>query len=155
VLTVTGSIGATNRGGLDEFQDAFLGHKGVKFDKAFEFSRASLAALGMHEAVIKRANWPAAVTVRGPLFKDVLAAVKADGETVMLQALDGYESKFPVAALQSDSVILAIEADGAPLPIGGHGPTWLVFPAGVVPGDDSSGDAGLAWSVFHITILKD
>ena len=49
-------------------------------------------------------------------------------------------------------VILALEADGKPLSIGGMGPLWLVFPPGVVPGDDRSSDAGLAWSVFHITL---
>lgn len=155
ILTVTGEIGATNRGPLDEFQDAFLGHKGVKFDKAYEFSRASLNALGAHEVQIKRANWPAMVSLRGPRFKDVLATVKAQGATVVLTALDGYESKFPVASLQSDDVLLATEADGKPLPIGGHGPVWLVFPAGVVPGDDTSGDAGLAWSIYHMAIVKD
>ncbi len=154
ILTLTGEIGATNRGPLDEFQDAFLGHKGVKFDKAFEFSRASLNALGEHEVQLKRANWPAMVTLRGPRFKDVLAAVKAEGSTVVLTALDGYESKFPVSGLQSDEVLLATEANGKPLSIGGHGPVWLVFPAGAVPGDDTSGDAGLAWSIYHIDVVK-
>jgi len=155
VLTVTGEIGATNRGPLDEFQDAFLGHKGVKFDKAFEFSRASLNALGVQEAQIKRANWPELVTLRGPRLKDVLAAVKAQGNTLVLTALDGYESKYPVSALQSDTVLLATEAYGKPLSIGGHGPVWLVFPAGSVPGDDTSGDAGLAWSIYHIAVVTE
>jgi hypothetical protein len=155
ILTVTGEIGATNRGPLDEFQDAFLGHKGIKFDKAFEFSRASLNALGPQEVQIKRANWPAMVSLRGPRLKDVLAAVKAQGNTVVLTALDGYESKFPVSALQSDLVLLATEVDGKPLAIGGHGPVWLVFPAGAVPGDDSSGDAGLAWSIYHIAVVTE
>jgi hypothetical protein len=154
ILTITGDILNTNRGPLDEFKDAFLGHKGAKFDRAFQFTRESLAALGEREAVVKRANWPAAVTVRGPTLKSVLSAAKAEGDIVEFQALDGYLSKFLVAALQSDAVILAIEADGAPLPIGGHGPTWLVYPAGVVAGDDASTDAGLAWSVFHIDVQK-
>jgi hypothetical protein len=155
ILTVTGEIGATNRGPLDEFQDVFLGHKGVKFDKAFEFSRASLNALGEQEVQIKRANWPALVTLRGPRLKDVLAAVKAQGNTVVLTALDGYESKFPVSGLRSDKVLLATEADGKPLSIGGHGPVWLVFPEGAVPGDDTSGDAGLAWSIYHIAVVTE
>ncbi len=154
ILTVSGDIGATNRGPLDEFKDAFLGHKDAKFDHAYEFTRESLAALGEREAVVKRANWPAPITLRGPTMKSVLATVKAQGDTVQFQALDGYLSKFPIASLQSDAVLLALEADGAPLPIGGHGPAWLVFPANVVPGDDPETDAGLAWSVFHIDITN-
>ncbi len=152
VLTVTGAIGNSNRGPIDDFADAFLAHKNVKFDRAYEFTRASLAALGQRELTVKRAPWPKPVVVRGPMFKDVMAAVKAEGDTVVLQALDGYQSTFPVAALKSADVILALEADGKPLSIGGLGPLWLVFPPGVVPGDDKAGDAGLAWSVFHIAL---
>lgn len=155
VLTVTGAIGNSNRGPLDENRDAFLGHRGVKFDRAFEFTRASLAALGEHELKVQRSNWPAPVIVRGPYFRDVLAAVKAEGNTVALQALDGYTAKFPVAALQDDAVILAIEADGAPLSIGGRGPTWLVFPAGVVPGSDDDGDGGLVWSAYYLEVMNE
>lgn len=154
ILTVTGAIGETNRGPLDEFTDAFTGHKGVKYDKAHEFTRASLAALGQHEATIKRANWPRAVTVRGPMFKDVMAKVKAEGDTVILQALDGYRSTFLIASLQSSSVLLATEADGKPLAIGGRGPVWLVFPAGIVPNDSAEGDDGLAWSVYFIEVTN-
>jgi hypothetical protein len=152
VLTVTGAIDASNRGPLDDFSDGFLGHKNIKFDRAYEFTRSSLAVLGEHEVTIKRGNWPRAVKVRGPALKDVMAAVKAKGGTVVLEALDGYRSTFPIASLQSPSVLLAIEADGKPLSIGGLGPAWLVFPAGVVPGDDSKTDAGLAWSVFYIEV---
>lgn len=155
VLTVTGAIGNSNRGALDENRDAFLGHKGIKFDRAYEFTRASLAALGEHELKVQRSNWPAPITVRGPVFRDVLAAVKAEGNTVALQALDGYTAKFPVAALQDDAVILALEADGAPLSIGGRGPTWLVFPAGIVPGSDDEGDSGLVWSAYYMEITKE
>ncbi|MFT3722543.1 MAG: hypothetical protein QM773_03065 [Hyphomonadaceae bacterium] len=152
VLTVTGAIGNSNRGPVDDFKDAFLAHKNVRFDRAYEFTRASLAALGEREMTVKRAPWPKPVVVRGPAFRDVMKAVKAEGSTVLLQALDGYELTFPVEALKSGDVILALEADGEPLSIGGMGPLWLVFPPGVVPGDDRAGDAGLAWSVFHITL---
>lgn len=152
VLTVTGAIGETNRGPLDEFDDAFLGHKGMKFEKAYAFTLADLAALEQRELSLKRPNWPRTLKLRGPAFKDVMAKVKAEGGIAMLQALDGYQSEFNIADLQSDSVLLAIEADGKPIPLGGHGPTWLVYPAGVVPGDDGTGDAGLAWSVFHIDV---
>jgi hypothetical protein len=149
---VTGAIGNSNRGPVDDFKDAFLAHKNVRFDRAYEFTRASLAALGERELTVKRAPWPKPVVVRGPTFRDVMKAVKAEGSTVLLQALDGYESTFSVDALKSGDVILALEADGEPLSIGGMGPLWLVFPPGVVPGDDRTSDAGLAWSVFHITL---
>ena len=59
--------------------------------------------------------------MRGPMFKDVMTAFEAEGDTVLLQALDGYESTFPLEALTSGDVILALEADGEPLSIGGMG----------------------------------
>lgn len=152
VLTVTGAIGETNRGPLDEFDDAFLGHKGMKFEKTYAFTLADLASLEQRELTLKRPNWPRTLKLRGPAFKDVMAKVKAEGGVATLQALDGYQSEFNIADLQSDSVLLAIEADGKPIPLGGHGPTWLVYPAGIVPGDDATGDTGLAWSVFHIEV---
>lgn len=121
VLTVTGAIGASNRGPLDPFKDAFLAHKNVRFDRAWTFTRASLAALGEREARAKRAPWPRPVGVRGPMFKDVMTAFEAEGDTVLLQALDGHESTFPLEALTSGDVILALEADGEPLSIDGMG----------------------------------
>ena len=50
-----------------------------------------------------------------------MTAFEAEGDTVLLQALGGYESTFPLEALTSGDVILALEADGEPLSIGGMG----------------------------------
>ena len=152
VLTISGAIGKTNRGPVDPFKDAFLAAHGAEFDRAFQFTRPALAALGMKEVVVKRANWPAAITARGPALRDVLRAVDAKGAFATLVALDGYSARFPVSALQSDDIILAIEADGAPLAIGGRGPTWLVFNTGKVQGDEGTADDGLVWSAYYIKI---
>lgn len=152
VLTISGAIGKTNRGAIDPFIDAFLAAHGAEFDLACQFSRADLAALGMKTVTVKRANWPAAVIARGPALRDVLKAVDATGRFVTLVALDGYSARFAMADLQADGVILAIEANGAPLAIGGRGPTWLIFDKGTVPGDEGTADDGLVWSAYYIKI---
>lgn len=152
VLTITGAIGRTNRGDFDEFSDAFFAFGGLEFERGFTFSRADLARLGMHELALQRENWPRAVTLRGPYLRDVLAEAAPEGEVVFVRALDGYAAQLDLSAVQASDAILAIEADGAPLSLGGRGPAWLVFEPGGVAGVDDEGDAGLVWSAYHILI---
>lgn len=152
VLTVTGAIGESNRGDYDEFADAFFAFGGLEFERAYVFTRADLARLGMHELTLQRSNWPREVLLRGPYLRDVLAEASPAGEIVFVRALDGYAAQFDLAALQASDAILAIEADGAPLSLGGRGPAWLVFAPGGVAGVDDEGDAGLVWSAYHILI---
>ena len=45
VLTVSGMIGKTNRGALDERRDGLLARYGAKFERAFAFDRAMLLRL--------------------------------------------------------------------------------------------------------------
>ena len=152
IVTVTGAVSQPNRPPFDAFRDGFFAFHNVTFAKAHAFTRPELKALGMHEVTLHYPNWPAAITFRGPRLRDVLAAAGASGTTITTQALDGYAAAQPFAALQGDDVLLAIEADGQPLAIGGRGPTWLVFPPGTIPGQSAATDAGLAWAVFHIKI---
>jgi hypothetical protein len=42
--------------------------------------------------------------------------------------------------------------DGALLPVGGFGPTWVVFEPGSVPGLDGKDDGGLVWAVILVTV---
>lgn len=152
IVTVTGAVAKPNRPAFDAFNDGFFKFHNISFDKAHAFSRPALEALGMHTLTTRYGNWPGQKTFRGPRLRDVLAAAGASGQTVFLQALDGYAASFPLAALQGDGVILALEADGQPLGIGGHGPAWLVFPPGAVAGQPTDKDEGLPWAIFHIKV---
>lgn len=152
VLTVYGKIANSNRGPVDPFTDIFLDIQGVAFEKAMTFTRAELEALGMEEMTVQYPNWPHAVTVKGPRLSAVLAAAGAEGDKVRVAAVDGYAYEFQKEVVDSGAFILALEADGQPLALGGRGPSWLVFPPGTVPFLDSKDDTGLVWAVMLIEV---
>lgn len=127
VLTIVGSISATNRGPFDEFEDAFFKHHERRFDKAAAFDAAMLEALGAHEVTVSYAKWPRAFRFEGPWLKDVLAAVGAAGKDVSILALDGFATEISAADLAAYDWIVAVKRDGRYLDIGQHGPLWIVY----------------------------
>lgn len=152
VVTVTGKVENPNRGAFDEKADGFFAYHNVSFEKARTFTFAELTALGMQEITLHYPNWPAAMAFRGPRLLDVLAAAGWSGDKVLVQALDGYAFELDRASIEAGNFILALEADGQPLALGGKGPAWLVFPLGSYPEQPSDSDAGLVWAVFHIAV---
>lgn len=110
MLTISGAIERTNVG-----------------DEA-HFDRAMLNALSQHEA---RTNTPwteQAHDYRGPLMRELLAHVGAQGERVLVAALNGYDVKIPMDDFVAYDVLLAIERDGEPMPIREYGPLWVLYP---------------------------
>ena len=149
VLTVSGDIGKTNRGPFDAFHDGFLKYHEKTFDKAFEFDRAALAALPQQSITANAEAWPAAVKLDGPKLADVLAAAGAEGKPVTVYALDGYGAAMTVDQIAAHDWVLALNADGKPLGIGGRGPLWLAYDTG--SGRATTDEEGAwVWSVFHI-----
>ena len=132
LLTVTGRIGAGNRGPLDPALDQMMKKQGIAFDKAHVFDYAALTALP--EVSIKPTlEYDAKPHVlSGPLLTDVIkatgATIKADGQLV-LRAVDGYVVAIPVATAQKYRFIVATRLDGKPMPLGGLGPLYAVFDA--------------------------
>jgi hypothetical protein len=152
VVTVTGAVTKPNRPAFDAFADGVFAHDGISFDKAHAFTRDALVRLGMKRTVLSYPNWSKPIAFRGPTLAAVLAAAGAAGKTVTVQALDGYFVDFPWEFAQRSDVILAVEADGLPLGLGGRGPAWLVFPPGVLPNQEAGTDSGLVWAAFHIKV---
>lgn len=152
VVTLTGSIGATNRGAYDPFTDATFRVHGIEFAAAYAFTRAELRALPQQTVTVQYPDWPRPVAVSGPTLADILSKVEAAGQTVHVQALDGYAVSFDRDAVSGPEAVLALDANGDPLAIGGRGPAWLVYPPGSIEGHTDDGDAGLVWSVFHIRV---
>ena len=153
ILTITGEIDRTNRPPFDAFRDALFGALDEPFQKAYAFSRADLLALPQVELTVSYPTWPAPVIVTGPLLADVLATVGATGDTVLAQAVDGYSPSLKLSELGDAPVVLALEADGAPLPIGGRGPVWLVYPSDA-KGSAAEDDSGLPWALFHLKVTS-
>lgn len=152
LLTVTGAVENTNRGGLDPDQDKLFIFNDVAFENAMEFSVTSLA--GLPQATI-RTDFPkgeAVVEFTGPLLADVLTAAGARGNTVTVQAMDGYAIEVPTQELIDKGAMLALSRDGKPFGIGGFGPTQIVFPRSDRPELAEMPDDWWIWQIYHIKV---
>jgi hypothetical protein len=152
ILTVTGNLSQPNRGAYDENTDKFLGYHEVTFDKARAFSAADLAGL---ETVTVKADFPKGGDVHafsGPTLAAVLAASGATGDTVTIQALDGYAVEAPLADMIAQGAVVATSRDGHPMGIGDFGPTQIVFPRADRDDLKDMPDDWWVWSIFHIRV---
>jgi hypothetical protein len=112
VLTVTGDIGAANKG------------KTLVLDVA-SLEQMRQVRLETAEPFLKRR-----VTFEGVLLADLLtvAGVPDSANMVSLTALDDYKVDFKVADVRSSQMLLATKADGKHMPIDRSGPIRIVFP---------------------------
>jgi hypothetical protein len=152
LLTVTGAISNPNRGPLDPAWDKLFVLNEASFDRAHEFDVDALAALPQ---VTVRADFPRGGPVSaftGPKLADVLAAAGAEGEAVIIQAMDGYTVEQPIAELVGRAAILATARDGEALGIGGFGPMQLVFPRAERSDLGEMNDDWWIWQVYHIAV---
>lgn len=132
LLTVTGSIGAGNRGPLNPALDQMMKKQGMAFDKAHAFDYAALSALP-EVSIRPTLEYDARPHVlSGPLLTDVIkaagATIKADSQ-LLLRAIDGYMAALSVADAQKYRFIVATRLDGKAMPLGGLGPLYAVFDA--------------------------
>jgi hypothetical protein len=158
VLTIHGKIANTNRGALNDFDDAFFKFGNVGFERAASFDIAMLEKLGQKKLTVKYDTWPKAYAFQGPLLRDVLNAVgafdpKLGGKSITVYAIDGYGAEIPLAETRQYDVLLALKADGRYLGVGGRGPTWVVYPRDDKhPALKSHDDAKWVWSAIRIEV---
>ncbi|MEM7067456.1 MAG: hypothetical protein AAF478_01125 [Pseudomonadota bacterium] len=155
ILTLSGDISNTNRAGTDEFNDAFFASHDVEFERAYTFDLSALEALGVHKVTVSHEDWPKAFTFEGPLLSDLLKTVGADGDTLIIRALDGYAPEIPSADAAKYPVILALKRDGNYLGLGGRGPVWLIYPRNDFPELKSEDDSKFVWSAYHIEVKNE
>lgn len=152
LLTVSGTVAAPNRGPVDPEIDKLLAFNEASFSAAHEFTLDELQALPQ---VTVRTDFPKGgpeVTFAGPLLADVLKAAGATGETVTVQAMDGYAVAAPVAEMTGKGAVVALSRDGRALAIGGLGPTQIVFPRGERPDLRDMPDDWWIWQIYHIAV---
>jgi hypothetical protein len=152
LLTITGNVGNPNRGGYDPETDKFFGYFEVEFDKAYAFDCRGLKGLAIQTVHADFPKGRQVHTYEGPLLADVLAAAGATGETVTVQALDGYAVEVPMADLAAAGAVVALSRDGHPFGIGDFGPTQIVFPRGDRADLKDMSDDWWVWSIFHIRV---
>lgn len=114
VLTVTGDIGAANKGSRLELDLASLE----------QMRRVRLEAA---EPFLKRR-----VMFEGVLLSDLLAmaGVPDSASKISVTALDDYKVEFKLADVRSSQMLLATRADGKHMPVDRSGPIRIVFPDG-------------------------
>ena len=152
LLTVTGAVENANRGAYDPDTDKFFEFNDVDFAKAKQFDFDALSSL---ETVKIKADFPKGGDIHeyeGPLLSDVLAAAGADGQTVTIQALDGYAVEMQLDEAVAQGAVVALKRNGAPLSIGGFGPTHVVFPRAERDDLADMPDDNWIWSIFHIKV---
>ena len=92
------------------------------------------------------------MTFTGPALADVLSAAGASGDTVTIQAMDGYAVEVPAADMLGAGAVLALTRDGRPLGIGDFGPTQLVFPRGEREELADMPDDWWIWQIYHVSV---
>ena len=89
------------------------------------------------------------VTFSGVSFADLLDAAGAEGDAVLVHALDDYERTIGIDVLREPGVLLATREAGAEIPVPNGGPVRLVFPEGSAAGADPD---LWVWSVDRLTV---
>ena len=110
ILTVSGNIGIKNSA------DAAL------------FDAALLDALPQHSFVSTTPWLKNPATFTGPLLKDVLQALKAQGTTLKALALNDYKIDIPLDDAFKFDVILTRKVDGKVLTVREKGPIFMMYP---------------------------
>lgn len=110
ILKIDGDIAATNVG------------------EEAHFDRAMLSELAQHDFTTGTPWTEGTSHYQGPLMRTLLEHVGAEGETINVAALNGYEAEIPVADFHDYDVILALKRDDQTIPIREYGPLWVLYP---------------------------
>lgn len=161
LLTVTGLIGAGNRGPFDPALDQMMARQKLAFTRAHAFDFAALAALPAItiDPTLEYDN--KAHALKGPLLMDVVKATGAavgDRTALFLRAVDGYAAHITAAEAVRRRFIVATHLDGRPMALGGLGPLWAVYDADRFPDmaarPVSERFASCPWATYHIEVKQ-
>ncbi len=159
LLTVSGLIGAGNRGAIDPALDQMMVKQKIRFDKAHVFDFAALTAMPAVTIKPTLEYDNQAHTLKGPLLMDVMKAcgVKVTDRTALfLRAVDGYAAQVSAADAAKYRFIVATHLDGRPMALGGLGPLWAVFDADRFPDmaakPVTARFASCPWATYHIEV---
>lgn len=152
VLTVSGMIGNTNRGALDEKRDSLLARYGAKFERAFAFDRAMLLRLKQGSVTVQPPEFGKPATFTGPLLTELLGFLEAAKLKVTVLAVNGYEGWLAPEDIDGSDWILALEADGVPLGLGQQGPIWMLNTRADSEKAREDQRGHWVWAVFYLHV---
>ncbi len=110
VLTISGKIGERNS------------PDGAQFDMAM------IEKLPQHSFTTLTPWEKQPIQFTGPLLRDVLDAVKAQGTVIKAMALNDYQSSIPTEDAMKFDMVMATKMNGKPIPIKTKGPLFIVYP---------------------------
>ncbi|HEX6016806.1 MAG TPA: hypothetical protein VFZ28_01775 [Burkholderiaceae bacterium] len=110
VLRIGGHIGRSNEGGRAALDMAMI------------------EALAQHDLTTKTPWFKQPRRFTGPLLRDVLTLVGAEGETLRIGALNDYRIDVPSADAQRYDVVLARLIDGKAITVREKGPLFMIYP---------------------------
>lgn len=93
-----------------------------------DFDMVMLAALPQHTFTTSTPWFAGPKKFTGPLLRDVLAAVGAQGKNLRAVALNNFKIDIPADDAVQFPVIVARLMDGKPMPIRAKGPLFIVYP---------------------------
>lgn len=110
LLTLHGKISATNNGNTAQFDQTML--------------------LALPQYTVKSETpWNEGVTeFAGPLLRDVLQMAGANGDNLLMTAINDYQVTVPVSDTKDYNCILAMSIEGTLLTVRTKGPLWLIYP---------------------------
>ncbi len=152
LVTLGGTVTETNLPARGENGGGLLGFLEVTHDGAAGFDAALLDSLPQVQITIPYGppDHQRDYTFSGPLLSDVMILAGAEGKTARPMAMDGYQAEIPWDSISTYKPILATHADGAPMGVGGYGPTMIVFP----PTDDAdAADAQASQQVWALAYI--
>lgn len=110
ILTVDGKIGVTNGDGVADFDLAMLE--------------------ALPSAMIKTTTpwFNGAIEFEGALLSSLMEQVKAEGQELVVTALNDYQAPVPIEDFAKYGVILAYKRDGSYMPVSDKGPLFIIYP---------------------------
>ncbi|WP_347369461.1 molybdopterin-dependent oxidoreductase [Chromobacterium vaccinii] len=119
----------------------------------YVFSEAEFNALPMRE-ISTATDWTPKGTFRGPLVRELLARVGAQGRQIKFYGEDNYNVTIPASDFSKYDVILARTWNNKPLQLNDFGPFWVMYPIQDMSTSETSGIfiAKLAWQVTRIEV---
>jgi hypothetical protein len=110
ILTIDGKIGIKNT------------------SEAAVFDAALIDALPQKSFVTTTPWFKAPTKFTGPLLRDVLQALKAQGTNLKATALNDYKINIPMQDILKYDVILARQIDGKTISVRDKGPLFVIYP---------------------------
>jgi hypothetical protein len=92
------------------------------------FDLAALDRLPQHHFTTRTPWDNGPVRFSGPLLRDVLAAVQAQGNEIKATALNDYRITIPLEDAKRFNLLLATRIGGQPIPVRTKGPLFIVYP---------------------------